>query len=49
VEITSSPGRIVIEPRQDVTYRLEDLLRAMKPDTAHDETDTGVPMGREEW
>jgi antitoxin MazE len=49
VEITSSPGRIVIEPRVAVVYRLEDLLQAMAPETAHGETDTGTPTGREEW
>ena len=49
VEITSSPGRIVIEPRVAVAYRLEDLLQAMAPETAHGETDTGTPAGREEW
>lgn len=49
VEIISSPGRIVIEPRVDVTYRLQDLLRAMPPEPAHGETDTGPPVGREEW
>jgi antitoxin MazE len=49
VEISVSRGRIVIEPRQKVAYRLEDLLEALTPASAHGETDTGTPVGREEW
>ena len=49
VEISASRGRIIIEPRQKVAYRLEDLLDALTPDRAHGETDTGSPVGREEW
>ena len=49
VEITAEPGRIVIEPRRQVVYRLEELLLELTPEHAHGETDVGVPTGREAW
>ena len=49
VDISVTRGRIVIEPRQKVTYRLEDLLETLTPASAHSDTDTGAPVGQEEW
>ena len=47
VEITVTPGRIVIEPSDKVQYVLDDLLSAINKGNAHDEVSLGRPVGKE--
>jgi antitoxin MazE len=47
VEITVSPGRIVIEPSNKVQYDLDELLRGITKANAHDEVSFGRPVGKE--
>jgi antitoxin MazE len=47
VEITVSPGRIVIEPSDKVQYVLSDLLDAINDGNRHGEASFGRPVGKE--
>lgn len=47
VNITVSRGRIVIEPANEVSYQLADLLSHITPDNLHTEVDTGGALGSE--
>lgn len=47
VEITVSPGRIVIEPSNKVQYDLTDLLDGITKSNSHDEASFGRPVGKE--
>ncbi len=47
VIITSTKGRIVIEPATQPEYKLEDLLAGMTDENAHDVVDFGGPVGQE--
>jgi len=49
VEVREENGRIVIEPVHDQAYDLDDLLTGMTPDTFHEDTDFGEPVGKEIW
>ncbi len=49
VDVREEGGRIVIEPVHDQAYDLDDLLAAMTPDTFHEDTDFGEPVGKEIW
>ncbi len=42
-------GRIVIDPRIEHEYRLDDLLKGITNDNMHAEIDTGEVAGREGW
>ncbi len=45
VTIFVSPGRIVIEPSDQVEYKLEDLLAEITPQNVHAEISFGKPVG----
>jgi antitoxin MazE len=47
VEITVSPGRIVIEPSDKVQYVLADMLNAIDDGNTHGEVCFGPPVGKE--
>lgn len=47
VEITVSPGRIVIEPSDKVQYVLAEMLNAINDGNKHDEVSFGPPLGKE--
>lgn len=47
VEITVTPGRIVIEPSDRVQYVLDDLLGAINKGNAQGEVSFGRPLGKE--
>jgi antitoxin MazE len=47
VELVVSRGRIVIQPSENVTYGLDDLLAGITADNAHSEFSFGKPVGKE--
>lgn len=47
VTITVSRGRLVIEPSEQVEYKLDDLLAGITPQNAHPEVSFGNPVGKE--
>jgi antitoxin MazE len=49
VDVREEDGRIVIEPLRAPTYDLDQLLDQMTPETFHEETDFGPPVGQEAW
>jgi antitoxin MazE len=46
VEIRAENGRVIIEPATP-SYTLADLLALITLENRHDDTDVGVPQGRE--
>jgi antitoxin MazE len=49
VEVREEGGRIIIEPVLAPIYDLDQLLDRMTPETFHQETDFGPPVGQETW
>lgn len=49
VEMREEDGRIIIEPIATPAYDLDEMLRAMTPDTFPDDLDFGKPVGEEVW
>lgn len=49
VDLCVDEGRIVIDPRVDPEYRLEDLLKGVTTKNAHAEVETGKAVGKELW
>jgi antitoxin MazE len=49
VDISVEDGRIVIDPQMETEYTLEELLKGVRKDNLHSETDTGDAVGREVW
>ncbi len=49
VELREEKGRIVIEPVQKKTYRLEALLKGITSKNLHKVIDFGPPVGKEVW
>ena len=49
VDISMDKGKIVIAPRPEPEYRLEDLLKGVTKHNLHAEVKTGSPVGREVW
>ena len=47
VELVVSRGRIVIQPSENVTYSLDNLLAGITPGNAHSELSFGKPVGKE--
>ncbi len=47
VELVVSRGRIVIQPSENVTYNLDNLLAGITADNAHGEISFGKPLGKE--
>jgi antitoxin MazE len=49
VEVREESGRIVIEAARRKRFRIEDLVKGIRPDNLHDAIDAGPPQGREVW
>jgi len=49
VDLKLDDGKIVINPRLEPAYRLEDLLQRVTRKNRHGEVATGRPAGREVW
>jgi antitoxin MazE len=49
IEIREDRGRIIIEPVREQQFKLEDLLKRIRPGNLHEPVDTGDPVGRESW
>jgi antitoxin MazE len=49
VDLTMEEGKLIIEPRVEPEYRLEDLLKDVTRHNRHGERQTGSPVGREAW
>jgi antitoxin MazE len=49
VDIRAESGRLVIEPVVAPVYDLDALVAQMTPETFHDDTDFGAPIGGEVW
>jgi antitoxin MazE len=47
VDIVAEKGAIVLRPTKRPRYRLEDLLKGLKPRHLHGEADFGPDVGRE--
>ncbi len=47
VELVVSRGRIVIQPSENVTYSLDNLLAGITAGNAHGEFSFGKPVGKE--
>jgi antitoxin MazE len=49
VDLSVDDGKIVIDPRPEPDYRLEDLLKGVTKRNRHEEVETGAPVGQEVW
>jgi antitoxin MazE len=49
VDLSVDEGRIVIDPRAEPVYSLDDLLRGINKRNLHGEVGTGDAVGREAW
>jgi len=49
VELRVAKGALVITPRPRHTYRLSDLLAAVRRSNIHGEIPTAEPRGKESW
>jgi antitoxin MazE len=49
LDIFEENGSVIIRPIIAPVYELDDLLAQMTPETFHDDTDFGAPVGGEVW
>jgi len=49
VEVREESGRIVIERKHTAEISLKELIDGIMPHNRHEESDWGVPVGREFW
>ena len=49
VDLSVDNGKIVIDPRTEPEYRLEDLLKGVTKRNVHAEVEIGEAVGREAW
>jgi antitoxin MazE len=49
LEIEVQDGTVVLKPRLQRVYRVEDLVKQITPKNVHGEIGTGNPVGREVW
>lgn len=47
VNLSVKDGRIVIEPLQNPTYKLEELVAGITDENRHEEVSFGPPVGKE--
>jgi len=47
LDVREENGCVVIEPIQEETVSLDDLVAAITPNNIHDEIDFGMPVGQE--
>jgi len=49
VDLVVVDGNLVIKPRSQKRYSLEELVAGITPENLHSEVDSGVAMGNEAW
>jgi len=51
IRVENAPGSLVFRPTlpESVGYSLNELLDGVEPETLHEETDWGGPVGLEAW
>jgi antitoxin MazE len=49
VELTLEDGKLVIQPIEEETITLDDLLAQVTKKNLHNAEDTGAPTGNESW
>ena len=49
VDVSVEDGTIIITPRRESEYTLDELLEGVNRKNIHNETDTGGAVGREVW
>jgi antitoxin MazE len=49
VEILAINGNLVIKPKRQKQYSLDDLIAGITPTNRHSEIDTGLSVGAEVW
>jgi antitoxin MazE len=49
IDLVLEEGEIVIKPKPESTYSLDELLSQISQDNIHDEIDTGSAQGKEVW
>lgn len=49
VRMSVRDSRLIVEPKTKSRYELADLLRCVKKQHLHTETETGGPVGKEFW
>ena len=49
VDLYMDEGKIVIAPKTQPSYRLEDLLEEVTEDNLHTEADTSPAVAKEKW
>jgi len=49
VDLSVDDGKIVIAPRPEPEYKLEDLLKSVTKRNLHAEVETGDAVGQEVW
>jgi antitoxin MazE len=49
VEILAIDGNLVIKPKRQKQYSLDDLIAGITPTNRHAEIDTGLSVGAEVW
>ncbi len=49
VEMKITRGRLIVAPKRDAEYQLQDLLDRIKPSNLQDEVFADNPTGREVW
>jgi antitoxin MazE len=49
VEIVTIDGNLVIKPKKQKQYSLDQLISEITPDNLHSSIETGLPLGEEIW
>ncbi|MBW4618618.1 MAG: AbrB/MazE/SpoVT family DNA-binding domain-containing protein [Cyanosarcina radialis HA8281-LM2] len=49
VDLVVIDGNLVIKPRIQKRYSLEDLISAITPENLHTEVESGIAVGNEAW
>lgn len=49
VDLSLVKGRLILEPVQEQTFTLDQLLAQVTRDNLHNEVETGPPSGNEIW
>jgi antitoxin MazE len=49
VEIVTIDGNLVITPKKQKKYSLDELIAGITSDNLHGSVDTGLPVGEEIW
>jgi antitoxin MazE len=51
LDLHQESGNLVLRPvvEEEIVYSLEELVAQITPESVHEETDWGVPEGKEVW